>query len=307
MLADSTWPRRSSTKPTVISAALSSGDRWDSACGGRDAPSTAFCQVTRARRAAAPVPIVGATDRSAFGASSIGRRRGGFGGDRLLRGLGLDLRDLGIVLDRLLDVVRRHEPIGLRFLGRRILGQVGFLDLRLLLGERGRGDGRVGLRTGRQVGLLRAWSWRVPGRSRSRAAPRSSSSTSCRCATASAAPPRCSASAADAGKQPERAKASCSRSMSLIATSGFCAAASGWAARRFGHAFERNQLDLRIAPCPQNLQHVHQLAIGHRAIGAQEDALVLAASAMASSVLTRSTRLTGVSPIATVRSGLMLT
>ena len=79
---------------------------------------------------------------------------GGFGCDQFLRGLGLDLRDLLLLLDRLLDVVRRHDPIRLRLLGRHILGQVGFLDLGLLLGERGRGYGRIGVRPRRQIGLL---------------------------------------------------------------------------------------------------------------------------------------------------------
>ena len=84
------------------------------------------------------------------------RRRGGFGGNRLGGRLRLHRRDLRIVLFRLFRLVLRHHPVGLFGLGRLVLRQVGFLHLRLLLGELGRSCGSIGVRTRRQVGHLTA-------------------------------------------------------------------------------------------------------------------------------------------------------
>ena len=47
--------------------------------------------------------------------------------------------------------------------------------------------------------------------------------------------------------------------------------------RRIWNTFERDQLDLRIAAGAQDFEDVHQFAIGHGAVGAQEDVTFLAA------------------------------
>ena len=70
------------------------------------------------------------------------------------RGLGLHRGDLLLFLLRLLGVVGGDDAIRFFGLGRHLLGKIGVLDHRLLLGQRGRGDGSVGIRARRQVGGL---------------------------------------------------------------------------------------------------------------------------------------------------------
>ena len=110
------------------------------------------------RRALSSGPLCWAQPQRRPSGRGIGtRRRGRFRRDRFLRGRGLHRRDLGLVLFRLLGLVLR-SPRDRRssVFGRRVLWQLGFLDLRLLLGERGRSHRRVGIRSRRQVGRPRA-------------------------------------------------------------------------------------------------------------------------------------------------------
>ena len=62
----------------------------------------------------------------------------------------------------------------------------------------------------------------------------------------------------------------------LAGAQGLGLAGAGGDCGRIRHALERDQLDLRIAAGAQDFQHVHHLAIGHRAIGAQKDEAILA-------------------------------
>ena len=96
------------------------------------------------RRALAPVPCCGATERSEFLGILSSRRRRRFRGRQFLRGRRW-LRGLfGVVIDpgflKSISVTIRVRLGGLR---RRVLGQIGFLLDRLLLGKRGRGDGNA--------------------------------------------------------------------------------------------------------------------------------------------------------------------
>ena len=82
------------------------------------------------------------------------RHRGRLRGHRFLRGRRLHRRLLRIVIHRLLRLVFGDDPIRVLGLRRRVLGQIGLLHDRLLLGKRGRSDGRVGVGSGRKVGRL---------------------------------------------------------------------------------------------------------------------------------------------------------
>src|ERR1700723_3409643 len=73
---------------------------------------------------------------------------------RFLRSRGLHGLDLWIVVRRFLLLVLRHHPIGLFAFLRRFLWQIGRLDLRLLLGQRRRGHGSIGVRTRRQLSVF---------------------------------------------------------------------------------------------------------------------------------------------------------
>src|ERR1700694_3582065 len=108
----------------------------------------------------APCAFTGALrrgDRARSLSNSLrARRRGRLGGNRVRRGVSLYRCDLRTVLFWPVGIVRRHHPIGIVGLSGYILWQLGFLKLRLLLGKRGRSDGSIGIRTGREVGGLSA-------------------------------------------------------------------------------------------------------------------------------------------------------
>ena len=90
-----------------------------------------------------------------FFVERLARRR--FLGDRFRRSLGLHGGDLRIVLLGLLRLGLGHDAIGILRIGRRVLGQVAFLHLGLLLGELRRGDRGIGVGPGRQILVGDLW------------------------------------------------------------------------------------------------------------------------------------------------------
>ena len=212
--------------------------------------------------------------------------------------------NLGIVFLRLLRNVRRHHPVGIAGFGRHILGQLALFQLGLLFGDGRRSDGSIGVRPRWQIGDLKMRRHHFQadldqqvsrGRRRDRRSADAQPPARHRRGEAQARPVRRISTTAGNAFARCRASPCVNRSRSGTGRSGF------------RNAFQRHQLDLRLAAGAQDLEHVHQFAIGHARVGAQEDAAILVASAIASSERTRSARLTGVSPMATARSGLMLT
>ena len=67
---------------------------------------------------------------------------------------------------------------------------------------------------------------------------------------------------------------------------GLSSSSQGSEARSFRLPyFEADQRDLEIARRAQLVHHRHDLAVGHAAVGAQEDAIVLVAAGRGSSAL----------------------
>ena len=98
------------------------------------------------------MPIAGATERGPSGMDFELGVAVASAATELGRCHRLHRRDLRIVFLGLLRFVLRHHPVGFFRLGRLVLRQLGFLDLGLLLVELGRRGGRIGVRTGWQVG-----------------------------------------------------------------------------------------------------------------------------------------------------------
>ena len=152
MVADTTWPRRSSTKLTRISTfsgvfrrialVLVEMSHQFLLPGGQDSARAFAGALLRRDRTLRFLGILNARHRRRF------RGRQFLRGRRLLRSL------FGVVIHRLFQVGLGDDTVRLGGLRRRVLGQIGFLLDRLLLGKRGRGDGCVGVRPGRKVGRL---------------------------------------------------------------------------------------------------------------------------------------------------------
>ena len=169
MLAESTCPIRSSAKADQDLGALLRALRRIALVLVEMGD-----QLLLPGRAHAPQAFSGAlrgSDRTRAFRNGLGAGRGGgFGGDRFRRGGGLhrgDLRDrLPWASSESFGATTRSGSsvsVGVS------LGSSGFLHLGLLLGNRGRGDRRIGVRTRRQVGRLQDAAMSSPVRSRSQA------------------------------------------------------------------------------------------------------------------------------------------
>ena len=106
--------------------------------------------------------------------------------------------DLGVFFLWLAGIVGRHHPVGIVGLGRHVLWQLGLLELGLLLGQRRRSDGGVGVRTRRQVGGFQMRRGHFQADLDRGSAERVVGFIGAQMRTASAAPPICSASAPEA-------------------------------------------------------------------------------------------------------------
>ena len=104
------------------------------------------------------MPTFGAFAVSASGAfsSSVWREVASWATDSV-EACGLHRGDLRIVLLGLLRLVLGHDTIGILGLGRRVLWQVGFLHLGLLLGKLRRGDRGIGVGSRRQILVGDLW------------------------------------------------------------------------------------------------------------------------------------------------------
>ncbi len=216
--------------------------------------------------------------------------------------------DFGIVFLRLAGIVRRHRPIRIFGFGRHILRQLRLFQLGLLFGERGRGDGSFGVRPRRQIGSLKMRRHHLQTDLDRRCTEGVVEIVGPQMRNRQRGTAEVKRKRGYACENPQPPRRFFSLSRSDIAIRQPLKVLDFW---REGavlrNAFQRDQLDLRIAAGAQDFQHVHQLAIGHGAIGAQEDKAILARVCHRIERANQIDPFDRVSPIASARSGLMLT